>query len=492
MKISILTVCFNSEKTIADTINSVNSQTYKNIEHIFIDGGSKDNTVKILKENPNKKKKIFIKKKTSIYEAMNEGIRKANGDLILILNSDDILNSNTIIEETIKKIKKNPNYDVFLGNVVYFSFNNYSKIIRFFEASNSRVKNLLNGDMPPHPASFIKKKIYDKYGLYNTNFKIASDFDFFLRIFKKHKVKFKILENQIVRMRTGGASDQNIKSYIITTKEILKSIKINNFERRYFRISFRAILKIKELIFLNQKILNKDFKLFNFDFQKKNYEKKTFQILNSIQNLDLKKNFILSGMNLAFLGYYSKKDVLPQKNLIHWPDGIFTKKIINLNKIPGRELLNKIKFPKDIKSIRIIGNITENSKKFLKKKFKLNIYHTQLPYAPLKELLKKKFITKNSEVIFITLPTPKQEQLAFSIAKKSKNFKIICIGGSIAIASGEEKQVPKKLENFEFIWRLHNDFFRRIYRLFESLYFYLKGNYIYNLYNKTIFKVIEK
>ena len=334
---------------------------------------------------------------------MNEGIRKANGDLILILNSDDILNSNTIIEETIKKIKKNPNYDVFLGNVVYFSFNNYSKIIRFFKASNSRVKNLLNGDMPPHPASFIKKKIYDKYGLYNTNFKIASDFDFFLRIFKKHKVKFKILENQIVRMRTGGASDQNIKSYIITTKEILKSIKINNFERRYFRISFRA-LKIKELIFLNQKILNKDFKLFNFDFQKKNYEKKTFQILNSIQNLDLKKNFILSGMNLAFLGYYSKKDVLPQKNLIHWPDGIFTKKIINLNKIPGRELLNKIKFPKDIKSIRIIGNITENSKKFLKKKFKLNIYHTQLPYAPLKELLKKKFITKNSEVIFITLP----------------------------------------------------------------------------------------
>ena len=159
---------------------------------------------------------------------MNEGIRKANGDLILILNSDDILNSNTIIEETIKKIKKNSNYDVFLGNVVYFSFNNYSKIIRFFKASNSRVKNLLNGDMPPHPASFIKK-IYDKYGLYNTNFKIASDFDFFLRIFKKHKVKFKILENQIVRMRTGGASDQNIKSYIITTKEILKSIKINNF-----------------------------------------------------------------------------------------------------------------------------------------------------------------------------------------------------------------------------------------------------------------------
>ena len=158
MKISILTVCFNSEKTIADTINSVNSQTYKNIEHIFVDGGSEDNTLKILKKNPNKKKKLFIKKETSIYEAMNEGIKRASGIFIMILNSDDILNSNTIIEETVKKIKKNPRHDVFLGNVIYFSFNNYNRVNRFYEASNLRVKNLLNGDMPPHPASFIKKK----------------------------------------------------------------------------------------------------------------------------------------------------------------------------------------------------------------------------------------------------------------------------------------------------------------------------------------------
>ena len=492
MKISILTVCFNSEKTIADTINSVNSQTYKNIEHIFIDGGSEDNTLKILKKNPNKKKKLFIKKKTSIYEAMNEGIKKAKGIFIMILNSDDILNSNTIIEEIVKKIKKNPNHDVFLGDVTYFSYNNYNRIKRFYEASNLRVKNLLNGDMPPHPASFIKKKIYDQYGLYNTKFKIASDFDFFLRIFKKHNVKFKILNNQIVRMRTGGTSDKNIRSYIITTKEILKSVKNNNFEVRYFRILLRAFFKIKELIFFNQNILNKNFELFNFNFQRENYEKKTFKILNSIGNFDLKKNFILSGMNLAFLGYYSKRDVLPQKNLYHWPDGVFTKKIINLKKIPGRELLNKIRLSNNIKSIKIIGNITSHSKKFLRKKFKLSINHIQLPYAPLKELVKKKIVVKNSEIILITLPTPKQEQLAFSIAKRNKNFKIICIGGSIAIASGEEKQVPKKLENFEFLWRLHNDFFRRILRLFESFYFFIKGNYINNIYNKTIFKIIEK
>ncbi len=120
MKLTIITVCLNSENTIRDTINSVNSQTYKNIEHIFIDGGSQDKTLSLLKKNPNKKKKIFFKKNTGIYQAMNEGIKKASGDIIQILNSDDILHSNTIIEEVISKIKKSPNFDIYLGNVIFF------------------------------------------------------------------------------------------------------------------------------------------------------------------------------------------------------------------------------------------------------------------------------------------------------------------------------------------------------------------------------------
>ena len=492
MKLTIITVCLNSEKTITDTINSVNSQTYKNIEHIFVDGGSKDKTLEILRKNPNKNKKILIKKNSSIYGAMNEGIKNAKGTFIQILNSDDILNSNETIEKTIKKIKQNPKIDIFLGNVVYFSYNNFLKINRFFDANNKRIKNLLLGDMPPHPASFIKKKVYVKYGLYNTKFQIASDYEFFLRTLKKHKLRFKILENEIVRMRTGGKSDQNIKSYIITTNEILKAIKLNNFQTNYLRIIFRALVKIKELIFYDKEKLNKKFVLFNPDFQNKDYEKKTFKILRSVNNLDLKKNFILSGMNLAFLGYYSKKKVFPLKSLYHWPDGIFIKKILDIKKIPGRDILKSIKIKKNFTSIKIIGNISNQSKVYLKKLFNLKIHQEKLPYAPINELLKKNILLKKNQIVFITLPTPKQEQLAFKLAKINKDFKIICIGGSIAIASGEEQQVPKSLENFEFLWRLKNDFFRRIFRLFESLYFYIKGNYIYNLYNKTIFRIIDK
>ena len=277
---------------------------------------------------------------------MNEGIKNAKGTFIQILNSDDILNSNETIEETIKKIKQNPKIDIFLGNVVYFSYNNFLKINRFFDANNKRIKNLLLGDMPPHPASFIKKKVYIKYGLYNTKFKIASDYELFLRTLKKHKLRFKILENEIVRMRTGGKSDQNIKSYLITTNEILKAIKLNNFQTNYLRIIFRALVKIKELIFYDEEKLNKKFVLFNPDFQKEDYEKKTFKILRSVNNLDLKKNFILSGMNLAFLGYYSKKKVFPYKHLYHWPDGIFIKKILDIKKIPGRDIIKNIKIKK--------------------------------------------------------------------------------------------------------------------------------------------------
>ena len=101
---------------------------------------------------------------------------------------------------------------------------------------------------------------------------------------------------------------------------------------------------------------------------------------------------------------------------------------------------------------------------------------------------KIKIKLNKNEIVFITLPTPKQEELAYSLAKKNLYFKIICIGGSIAIASGEEKQVPKILQNYEFLWRLKNDFFRRIIRLFESFYYYIKGDFKENLYNKTIFK----
>jgi glycosyltransferase involved in cell wall biosynthesis len=491
MKLSIITVCYNSKKTILDTINSVNSQTYKNIEHLFIDGGSTDGTLELIKNNPNKKK-ILIKKKSSIYEAMNVGIRNASGSIIQILNSDDILQSRTTIEDVVTQIKKFPNYDIYLGNVIFFSFKNFHKVTRFFPTTIDKIRNIPNGTMPPHPSSFIKKKIYNKFGLYNQNYQIASDYDFFLRVLFLNKQKYKLLNQNIVRMRAGGTSDNNLKSYFKITNEIMNSLKNNNLKINKFKIFTRGLDKLKELYFFDQKKLNEDFQLFKFTYKTTEYDKNCFKIIKSINCLNFQKNFILSGMNLAFLAYYAKNILYPHHNLYHWPDGIFTKNVIDIDKIPGRKILNKLIVPKNINKINVIGNLTNRSLSYLKKKFNLKTVITKIPYASIDQINKINVKIKKNEITFITLPTPKQEQLAYTLAKKNKFFKIICIGGSIAIASGEEKQVPKFLQNYEFIWRLKTDFFRRSLRLVESLYFYLKGKYFNNLYNQTIFKIIEK
>jgi UDP-N-acetyl-D-mannosaminuronic acid transferase (WecB/TagA/CpsF family) len=139
----------------------------------------------------------------------------------------------------------------------------------------------------------------------------------------------------------------------------------------------------------------------------------------------------------------------------------------------------------------VVGNITKKTTIYLKRKFKKKIINIKLPYAPISVLKKQKIILPKNSLTFITLPTPKQEQLAYSLAKNNKNYKVICIGASLAIASGEERKVPNFLSNYEFIWRLRTDTWRRIKRLLESLYFYTKGSIIQKKYDKIYFREIE-
>ena len=133
MKISIITVTLNSEKTLRDTLNSVFSQTYKNVEHIIVDGGSKDTTLSILKRYPNKKKKIYIKKNLGIYESINYAIKKSSGKFICILNSDDIFQSNVILEKLALEVSRNKKIKIFLGNVAYFDNSDYYNIKKMQE-----------------------------------------------------------------------------------------------------------------------------------------------------------------------------------------------------------------------------------------------------------------------------------------------------------------------------------------------------------------------
>ena len=181
------------------------------------------------------------------------------------------------------------------------------------------------------------------------------------------------------------------------------------------------------------------------------------------------------------------------KDLIHWPDGIFIKNInILIKKIPGREILEKLKLPKSIKKIIVLGSLPDVSRQFLKLKYKKKIIHKELPYGNIKQITKNfNFNIKKDEIILITLPTPKQEQLAEYLVTKNKNFKIICIGGSINILSGLEKVVPGVIYPLEFIWRLRYETLRRAKRLITTFISFLRGKYLDKKLNNISVKIIS-
>ena len=392
MKITIITVTLNSEETIRDTLNSVLSQTYKNIEHIIVDGGSKDKTLDIIKKYPNKNKKLYVLPKSGIYEAINFGIKKSKMSYITVLNSDDFFQSNDSIYKMVKSIKKNKKISIFFSNVAYFKDNNFISIERLFSSEKFKRWHLSYGLMPAHPGSFVKKNIYNKYGLYEESFKIASDFDFFLRTLFINRINFKNINITTVRMRLGGISSRNIKSYIISTKEILQSFKINKIPKFKIIIFLRFIFKIKQLYFYNKNKINKTFENYKIFFDHELLKKKSFILIDKINKIPFKKNFILSAMNLAFLGYFIKKEVKFHKNQYHWLDGVWAKRYININKKPGRELVDKIKIPLNIKTIYVIGNISKKTYEYLKKKFNRKIINIKLPYASISVLKKTKII----------------------------------------------------------------------------------------------------
>ena len=480
MKISIITVCLDSEKTIPYTLNSVLSQTYKDIEHIIVDGGSRDSTLKILKEYPFKKKKIIKTNIKGIYHAMNLGIKKAKGEIIFTLNSDDILNSNETIEKVMTIIKAK-NYDSFIGNVAFFD-EQFEKLTRYYPSTNFKEYLLRFGLMPPHTATFIKKKIYDKLGIYKTNYKIAADFEFLLRVYLINKISFHKLDILVTRMKSGGISGKNFFAYIVSTIEILRAFKENKIYSNLFFILLRIPIKIRQFYFYDNKYLNVNYNFYYSKFLRKLIPP-NFRIINNINYIFKINNFILSAMNLAFIGSFIKGDIKKNINLIHWADGYFSKMIdFNIKKIPGRLLLKKIRVSPDIKEILIFGNLSKKSLDTLKKLYKKKIIHRQLGYGKnTSSLLKKVNCTiKKKQLVFLTLPTPKQEIVAEYLSKVNKHYKIICIGGSIAMLSGEEMPVPKFLSYFEFIWRLRYETYRRLKRLISTFFYYSYGTLFTN------------
>ena len=489
MKVSIITPTYNSAETILHNLESVSNQTYKNIEHIIVDNFSSDQTKEIVKKFKNKNLKFF-QRKTNIYEAMNYGIKMSKGEIIGIIGSDDIIQNPNSIKEIIEKFNKKDNLDIYTGGVAYFKKNNFKKIVRNYSLKSFELSDFNNGLMPPHPSTFVKKKIYKKYGLYLTKYKIAGDFEFLHRVLNKN-VNFFIEDKIIIRMRVGGVSSKNYLSIVKITKEITDILKNKKIKFNRFKIYLRILIKLTQLFFINQNKINKNF---NHSFYEKiiNYNiNHQFNIITNIETMPNYKNYILVAINLAFLGYWIKLKKFNVSNILFWPDGIFSRFIkTEIKKIPGRDLIKKITIPNYIKKILVLGNLDNNGKYYLKKKFKDKIIkHTQLPYENIENLYKYLPKIKKDELILITIPTPKQELLAIELAKRNMNYKIICIGGSLNIVSGTEPVTPYILYkyNLEFIWRLRFDTIRRAIRLLETLIYFTIG-ILTKSYNKINIK----
>lgn len=247
MKISIITATYNSEKTLKDTLESVLKQTYKNYEHIIIDGASKDRTMEIVKSYETKyegKLRYISEKDNGLYEAMNKGIKMATGDIIGILNSDDIYAHENVLKEIVETFKKT-NCDGTYANLIFMDANAMSKVQRVWKSKEGKLEN---GWHPAHPTLYLKKDVYKKIGLFNLNYKIVADYDFMIRMLKDKQIKLSYIDDTIVHMRIGGVSTNGIKGYYENLKEAHKALVANKIAHPYY-IDFRRCIKtINQLI----------------------------------------------------------------------------------------------------------------------------------------------------------------------------------------------------------------------------------------------------
>lgn len=230
MKISIITVCLNSESTIRETILSVLNQNYQDIEYIIIDGGSTDRTLDIIESFSEQISILVSEKDNGIYDAMNRGIRLASGDIIGIINSDDTYTDSDVISDIVKKFKTNNSIDILYGNLNYVDRNNIFKIIRIWKSSAYTSNYFENGNVPPHPTLFLKSKVYINEGLYLDSFKYAADYEFMLRVFKSNKYIISYYDRFLVSMKIGGASNVSFNNIFKANKEVLKSWEINDYK----------------------------------------------------------------------------------------------------------------------------------------------------------------------------------------------------------------------------------------------------------------------
>jgi glycosyltransferase involved in cell wall biosynthesis len=248
LKISIITITYNSESTLSETIESVLSQSYQNIEYIIIDANSTDKTVEIVKSYGERVSTFLSEKDDGIYDAMNKGLKLATGDIVGILNSDDVYFNNRTIEDVIEVFEKEKSSSVY-GDLYYVAEDNLEKVSRYWKSSSFKQGSFKKGWHPAHPTFFVKRDIYEKYGYFDLNMEVSADFELMLRFLEKYAISTSYLPKVLVKMRLGGESNSSIKNIIKGNKSILKAFDKNEIEvNKFSYIFYRFVPKIIQIL----------------------------------------------------------------------------------------------------------------------------------------------------------------------------------------------------------------------------------------------------
>ena len=243
MKISIITVCYNAEDTIGDTIQSVLSQDYKDVEYIIVDGKSTDRTLEII-QSIKSRIKLISEKDRGIYDAMNKGINIASGDVIGILNADDVYKNSQVLTAVMDAFKAN--VSIVYGDIEYVKYNDLSKVVRKWKAGVFRSGKFKWGWMPPHPGFFVKKSCYESFGLFNLNLSTSADYELMLRMLEVHHLSCNYISKTITSMRVGGASNSSLKNRLIANRNDKKAWTIHPINPFWFTFILKPLRKLPQ------------------------------------------------------------------------------------------------------------------------------------------------------------------------------------------------------------------------------------------------------
>lgn len=246
LRVSIITVCLNSGSTIRDCLQSIRQQAYKNIECIIVDGGSTDNTIDTVKEFPDILNTILSEDGLGIYDAMNKGIQMATGDVIGILNSDDLLNNDEVIGRLADAFINNPETDIVYGDLVYVDVQDTNLVTRYWKSGLAADGKFRRGWMPPHPTFYMRRKSFSKLGFYRNDMGSAGDYEFMLRAMIKYRLKFEYIPEVFVKMRRGGISNGSVFRRIKANLKDKEAWSVNDMKPHPFFSILKPLRKLHQ------------------------------------------------------------------------------------------------------------------------------------------------------------------------------------------------------------------------------------------------------